>query len=207
MSKKCLNRLCIGIILFSIIYVISLMYNSTNIYYKILVNIMGIVRCITSVLLIYMSFSKSNNLKSYGLLMLLTAISFTVGEIIWFIKEIFLGEILFIEKSASIFYLSSNFFLFLGTLILINQHNILKKMLKNKVLLDIVIIFIICIGLALISIEPILNSFKILSSISRTYLILSIILDFISLMNLSIIYICTDNSQPTSKVLIISFLE
>ncbi len=205
MSKKCLNRLCIGIILFSIIYVISLMYTSTNIYYKILVNIMGIGGCITSALLIYVSFNKSNRLKSYGLLMLLTAISFTVGEIIWFIKEIFSREILFIEKSAAIFYLSANFFLFLGTLILIKQHNIFKKILKDKVIFDIVIIFIMCIVLTLISIEPIVNSFKILSSINRTYLILSAILDLISLMNLSIIYVCTDNSQPTSKVLIINF--
>lgn len=205
MNKKRLNRLCIGIILFSIIYIISLMYASTNIYYKILVNTMGIGGCITSVLLIYISFIKSNRLKSYGLLMLLTAISFTVGEIILFIKEIFLGEIFFIEKSASIFYLSANFFLFLGTLILIKQHNIFKKNLKGKVLLDIVIIFIICIVLALTSIKPIVNNFEILSSINRSYLILSAILDFISLMNLSIIYICTDNSQPTSNVLIINF--
>jgi len=138
--------------------------------------------------------------------MLLTAISFTVGEVIWFIKEIFLGEILFIEKLPSIFYISSNIFLFLGTLILIKQHNIFKKMLKGKILLDIVILFIIYIVLALTSIKPILNAVKILSSINQAYLALSVILDFISLINLSIVYTLTDSSQPIIKVLVINFL-
>ena len=53
-------KIYMGIIVFSIIF---FSYPSTNIYYKMITNIIGILGCMTSILLVYIAFKKTENNK------------------------------------------------------------------------------------------------------------------------------------------------
>ncbi|MPN02211.1 hypothetical protein SDC9_149425 [bioreactor metagenome] len=121
-NKTKFYKIYMGIILFAIIF---FSYPSTNIYYEIATNIMGLLGCIISILLVYITLKKTkkNKLKNYWLLNLLAITSFTIGEVIWAIKELFLNEVLIMSDLTTLFYLPCNILLFLSSLILIKQNN------------------------------------------------------------------------------------
>ena len=197
-------KIYMGIIVFSIIF---FSYPFTNIYYKMITNIIGILGCMTSILLVYITFKKTENnkLKNYWLLNLLAITSFTIGEIIWAIKEIILNEQLIMPSLTTSFYLPCNIFLFLGSLILMKKNIKKYKRQKHKVSFDIVIIVIMYISIMFASIMPILNNTKILFD-TGIYLILNNILDFMTLINLSIIYIYSNEHMFKGNFFAINFL-
>ena len=197
-------KIYMGIIVFSIIF---FSYPSTNIYYKMITNIIGILGCMTSILLVYITFKKTENnkLKNYWLLNLLAITSFTMGEIIWAIKEIILNEELIMPSLTTSFYLPCNIFLFLSSLILMKKNKKTYKRQKCQVSFDTVIIVIMYISIMFASIMPILNNTKTLFN-TDIYLILNNILDFMTLINLSIIYIYSNEHMVKGKFFAINFL-
>lgn len=197
-------KIYIGVIVF---LVILFSYPSTNIYYEMITNAMGMLGCITSIVLVYITFknTEKNNLKYYWLLNLLAITSFGIGEIIWGIKEIFLNEKLIMPSLTISFYLPSNIFIFLSSLVLIKKNIKTYKRKKTKLSLDIVIIFIMYISIMIASIMPILNHNKMLFN-TNIYLILYNILDFMTLINLSIIYIYSNENIIKGNFFVINFL-
>ncbi|MCC3867971.1 putative bifunctional diguanylate cyclase/phosphodiesterase [Terrisporobacter mayombei] len=203
-DKIKLYKIYIGIIVF---LVLLFSYPSTNIYYKIITNTMGILGCITSIFLVCITFKRSekNKLKNYWLLNLLAITSFGIGEIIWAIKEIFLNEKLILPSLTISFYLPSNIFLFLGSLILLKKNRKTYKTQKSKVSLDMVIIVTMYISIMFASIMPMLNYRETLLD-TNIYLILYNILNFMTLINLSIIYIYSNENIIKGNFFAINFL-
>lgn len=203
-NKTKFYKIYMGIILFAIIF---FSYPSTNIYYEITTNIMGLLGCIISILLVYITLKKTkkNKLKNYWLLNLLAITSFTIGEVIWAIKELFLNEVLIMSDLTTLFYLPCNILLFLSSLILIKQNKKTYKIQKRKVSFDIVIIVIMYISIMFASIMPILNNTKTLFD-TDIYLIFYNILDFMTLINLSIIYIYSNENMVKCNFFAINFL-
>ncbi|HBI94567.1 MAG TPA: hypothetical protein DDY58_20260 [Terrisporobacter glycolicus] len=197
-------KLYIGVIVF---LAILFSYHSTNIHYKMITNTMGMLGCIASILLVYITFKKTekNKLKYYWLLNLLAITSFGIGEIIWAIKEVFLSEKLILPSLTISFYLPSNIFLFLGSLILMQKNTKAYNTQKPKVSLDIVIIVTMYISIMVASIIPILNNTEMLFN-TNIYLILYNILNFMTLINLSIIYIYSNENIIKGNFFAINFL-
>lgn len=197
-------KIYIGIIVSLIIFFI---YPSTNIYYKMMTNIIGILGCSVSIYLVYITFKKieKNKLKNYWLLNLLAITSFGIGEIIWAIREIFLNEKLIMPSLTISFYLPCNIFLFLGSLVLMKKNKKIYKMQKRKVTFDIAIIVIMYVSIMFASIMPILNHRNMLFHVN-IYLILYNILDFMTLINLSIIYIYSNENMIKGNFFEINFL-
>lgn len=203
-NKTKFYKIYMGIILFSIIF---FSYPYKNIYYEMITNAMGILECIVSILLVYITFKKTekNKLKNYWLLNLLAITSFTIGEIIWGIKEVFLNEVLIMPSLTTIFYFPCNIFLFLSSLILMKKNKQTYKGQKRKVSFDIVIVVIMYISIMFASIMPILNDKETLFN-TDIYLILYNILDFMTLINLSIIYIYSNENIVKGNFFAINFL-
>jgi len=82
---------------------------------------------------------------------------------------------------------------------------IVPKGKRSKIFIDIVIIFILFVSIMFRSIVPLLNNPAKLFN-TNIYLLLYAILDFITLMNFSILYICSNKSTLTDNFLLINFL-
>lgn len=203
-NKTKFYKIYMGIIIFSIIF---FSYSSTSIYYEIATNIIGILECITSIVLVYITFKKTekNKFKNYWLLNLLAITSFTIGEIIWAIKELFLNEQLIMSNLTTLFYLPCNILLFLSSLILMKKNKKTDKTQKRKVSFDIAIVVIMYLSIMFASIMPILNNTQTLFH-THIYLILYNILDFMTLINLSIIYIYSNEHMVKCNFFAINFL-